>query len=76
MVENECDAIDINLGCPQGIARKGNYGSFLLEKPNIIMYFLSFYNSNMIKALKQNVKVPITCKIRILKDKNKTFELV
>ena len=30
----------------------------------------------MIKALKQNVKVPITCKIRILKDKQKTFELV
>ena len=38
MVENHCDAIDINLGCPQAIAKRGNYGSFLLEKPEIIMY--------------------------------------
>ncbi len=36
-VEDRCDAIDINLGCPQGIAKKGQYGSFLLDKPDLIL---------------------------------------
>lgn len=40
-VEDQCDAVDINFGCPQGIAKKGNYGSFLLEKPDLVMYTLN-----------------------------------
>ncbi|MES1915486.1 MAG: hypothetical protein MHM6MM_007419 [Cercozoa sp. M6MM] len=35
-VQRHCDAVDINFGCPQGIARKGNYGSFLLEQPQVM----------------------------------------
>ena len=38
LVEDHCDAIDINLGCPQGIAKRGQYGSFLLESTDLIVY--------------------------------------
>ena len=59
MLEDEVDAIDVNFGCPQGIAKRGHYGSFLLEEPDLV--------GKIVKALVENVKVPIFCKIRILK---------
>eukprot|EP01015_Nassula_variabilis_P024579 TRINITY_DN4719_c0_g1_i16.p2 TRINITY_DN4719_c0_g1~~TRINITY_DN4719_c0_g1_i16.p2 ORF type:complete len:298 (+),score=43.45 TRINITY_DN4719_c0_g1_i16:67-960(+) len=67
MVENECDAVDLNLGCPQGIARRGHYGSFLLQESDLIV--------QIVKNLADNLKIPVTVKIRILPDINKTMEL-
>jgi len=66
-VENDCDAVDINLGCPQGIAKRGKYGSFLLEKTELI--------KSMVTALHQNLKVPVTCKIRCLYSEKDTVAL-
>lgn len=52
-----CDAVDLNLGCPQGIAKRGNYGAFLQEQRSLIY--------QMINKLHNELDVPITAKIRL-----------
>ncbi|CAI6628489.1 BPK_HP2_G0037820.mRNA.1.CDS.1 [Saccharomyces cerevisiae] len=65
LVEDKCDAVDLNLGCPQGIAKKGHYGSFLMEEWDLI--------HNLINTLHKNLKVPVTAKIRIFDDCEKSL---
>jgi tRNA-dihydrouridine synthase 1 len=60
-----CDAVDLNLGCPQGIARKGHYGAFLQEQQELI--------HKLIKTLHENLSIPVTAKIRILETKEQTL---
>ena len=64
-VEPYCDAVDLNLGCPQGIARKGNYGAFLQEDWDLIY--------RLINNLHNNLSVPVTAKFRILETPEKTL---
>ncbi|EAQ89157.1 hypothetical protein CHGG_05776 [Chaetomium globosum CBS 148.51] len=61
-----CDAVDLNLGCPQGIAKKGHYGSFLQEDQDLI--------HQLIKILHENLDIPVTAKIRILETKEATLK--
>lgn len=65
-VEGRCDAVDLNLGCPQGIARKGKYGAFLMDDWDLIY--------KLINTLHTNLSTPVTAKIRIFDDKEKTLE--
>ncbi|OTA97650.1 hypothetical protein M434DRAFT_391583 [Hypoxylon sp. CO27-5] len=60
-----CDAVDLNLGCPQGIARKGHYGAFLQEDQELIF--------KLINNLHKNLPIPVTAKIRILETKEETL---
>ncbi|KAI5286545.1 hypothetical protein KEM54_006692 [Ascosphaera aggregata] len=65
-VEKYCDAVDLNLGCPQGIAKKGHYGSFLQEEPDLIY--------KLISKLHHELSIPVTAKFRIQETKEKTLE--
>ena len=57
--------MDLNLGCPQGIARKGKYGAFLQEDQDLVF--------KLIRKLHEELDVPVTAKIRILETKEKTL---
>lgn len=57
VVEPYCDYVDINLGCPQRIAKRGNYGAFLMDNLPLI--------KSLVQNLAQNLNVPVSCKIRI-----------
>eukprot|EP01031_Cornospumella_fuschlensis_P041422 gene41422-50542_t len=67
-VEDHCDAVDINLGCPQGIAKRGRYGAFLMEELDLLHEIVS----TMVKGL----TVPVTCKTRIYHDYDKSIKLL
>jgi tRNA-dihydrouridine synthase 2 len=67
-VENDVDAIDVNMGCPKSFSLKGNMGAALLSQPDLIVKILT----KMIEA----VKIPVTCKIRILPSLEDTLKLV
>ena len=45
-------------GSPQAIARKGRYGSFLLEETDLLY--------DIVSTLHRKLRVPVTCKIRLV----------
>jgi tRNA-dihydrouridine synthase 1 len=65
-VQPYCDAVDLNLGCPQGIARKGRYGAFLQEDWDLIF--------RLINKLHTGLDIPVTAKIRVQETREKTLD--
>ncbi|KAK4760874.1 hypothetical protein SAY87_005767 [Trapa incisa] len=56
-VEPYCDYVDINLGCPQRIARRGYYGAFLMDNLPLV--------KSLVEKLSSSLNVPVSCKIRL-----------
>ena len=50
-VEHRCDYVDLNCGCPQAIARRGHYGAFLLDEPELI--------ERIVRTLAEALSVPV-----------------
>lgn len=56
------------MGCPKEFSLKGGMGAALLSQPEKAKAILTI--------LVQNIKVPITCKIRVFEDLEQTLSLV
>ncbi|KAL4527344.1 hypothetical protein Ndes2526B_g08957 [Nannochloris sp. 'desiccata'] len=64
-VEAHVDGVDINLGCPQRIARKGKYGAFLMDHQELV--------ESLVRKLATELDVPVTVKIRRYDDIERTI---
>lgn len=69
LVQDKCDAIDLNLGCPQRTAFVEHFGSYLLEPKDRELI------CDIVRMASRNVSVPIFCKIRLLNTIEDTIQL-
>lgn len=60
--------VDLNLGCPQRIAKKGFYGSYLMDNLALV--------KEIVSTLHRELPVPVTVKIRIFPKIEDTFAYV
>ncbi|KAF5832607.1 FMN-linked oxidoreductase [Dunaliella salina] len=58
LVAPHSDYIDINFGCPQRIAKRGNYGAFLMDDLPLVYELVS-------ELVKGVYPTPVSCKIRV-----------
>ncbi|KDQ58422.1 hypothetical protein JAAARDRAFT_176349 [Jaapia argillacea MUCL 33604] len=64
-----CDAIDLNLGCPQDHAREGHYGGYLLNPSDWPLV------TNIVSSLNNSLPIPISTKIRVCTPPHLTLQL-
>jgi tRNA-dihydrouridine synthase len=75
-VQDRVDAVDINMGCPQGIAKRGQYGAFLLPVEPGTAAAKTALLVSLVSTLAAGLTVPVTCKIRLLPTPAATLALV
>lgn len=55
-VQNDVSGFDVNMGCPKKYSTGGGMGTALFGRPDRA--------KEILRALVQNVDLPVTCKIR------------
>lgn len=60
------DEININVGCPSERVKKGNFGLSLMAEPDLV--------ADCVKAMKDNLSIPVSVKTRIGYDRNDNYE--
>ena len=65
-VADKCDAVELNLGCPQNCARNGHYGAYLMEDiPKVV---------SLVHAMRNAVPaVAVLCKVRVFEQYEQTL---
>eukprot|EP00475_Leptophrys_vorax_P044742 TRINITY_DN9075_c0_g1_i1.p1 TRINITY_DN9075_c0_g1~~TRINITY_DN9075_c0_g1_i1.p1 ORF type:complete len:378 (+),score=87.48 TRINITY_DN9075_c0_g1_i1:103-1134(+) len=67
-VVKDIRAFDVNMGCPKHFSISGGMGAALLSKPEVV--------EDIMKTLKRNLNIPVTCKIRLLDNQQSTVDLM
>jgi tRNA-dihydrouridine synthase 2 len=71
-VIRDVSAIDINMGCPRKFSVSGGMGAALLEDPDRAARILKKLKNDLLKPLNK----PLSCKIRLLENTQKTVDFV
>ncbi|KAJ7635031.1 FMN-linked oxidoreductase [Roridomyces roridus] len=68
-LQNFCDGIDLNLGCPQQVALDGHFGAYLLGQKDWPIV------EEIVSAMSNSFTVPAAAKLRICQAAPKTLDL-
>ncbi|PPQ81929.1 hypothetical protein CVT25_013777 [Psilocybe cyanescens] len=67
-LQSYCDAIDLNLGCPQEAAKEGHFGAYLLGQKDWPLV------QDIVSAMSHSFTVPVSAKFRLCQPSSKTIE--
>lgn len=68
VVKDDVIGVDVNMGCPKHFSTHGNMGSNLIYLPELA--------SNILKKLRENLSILVSCKIRIHEKLEDTLKFV